>query len=479
MTHSTHPLEDIFHPRGVAVVGASRESRSARGPGGWLQSLKDAGQPNIYPVNPKADVIDDLPAFDRLTDIPGPVDHVISAIPAVYVLPMLEDAAAKGVRSIHLFTAGFAETGMAERRELQRQLKVRAAELNIRLIGPNCMGLYVPDARVSFAQQLPQDAGPVAFFSQSGTNANDAAYNGALRGLRFSKVVSFGNAIDVSAAELLDYAVSDPQTELIGAYIEGMADARDFFRSLRHAARNKPVGLLKGGMMPSGSRATQSHTASLAGSGDLWAAAARQANAVLVQNMQEMVDLLVGWRFDATPSGPGIGLVVGGGGISVQGADDVEREGLALPPLNDATLQRLAAVTPVAGTGIRNPVDTMSLWDGHSLIPTLDAVAEDPGVDAIILQIGMNWGVDHFDLEALNTRRAMIQSIAEVRARHGLALSVVVPIPFDHRTGKTNAELSRMISDVGLPLYYHIRDAARAMKRLYTWKTRQNERAAP
>ncbi len=475
---STHSLDSIFFPRGVAVVGASRESGNTRGPGGWLQSLKDAGQPNIYPVNPNADEIDGLRAYGRLTDIPGPVDHVISAIPAAYVLDMLEDASIKGVRSIHLFTAGFAETGIADRLELQHHLKARAGELGIRLIGPNCMGLYVPDGKVSFSQQLPTDSGPVAFFSQSGTNASDATYNGALRGLRFSKVVSFGNAIDVSAAELIDYAAADPNTEIIGAYIEGMQDARDFFRAFRSAAAIKPVALLKGGLLPSGGRATRSHTASLAGAGDLWAAAARQANAVLVHNMQEMVDLLVGWRFDALPSGPRIGLVVGGGGISVQGADDVEREGLQLPPLDDHTLKRLAEVTPVAGTGIRNPVDTMSLWDGERIRPTIDAVAEDTQIDAIIVQVGMNWGVGFFGNEQLEARRTMIAEIVEARRRHGIAVAMVVPLSIDHRHGESNAELARMISDAGLPLYYNIRDAARAMRRLLTWETRRAERAA-
>ena len=475
---TSHPLDPIFRPRGVAVVGASRDSRNPRGPGDWLHSLKDAGQPNIYPVNPNADEIDGLTAYARLTDIPGPVDHVISAIPAGYVLDMLEDASAKGVRSIHLFTAGFAETGLSDRLELQQTLKVRAAKLGIRLIGPNCMGLYVPEGKVSFAQQLPTDSGPVAFFSQSGTNASDAAYNGAVRGLRFSKVVSFGNAIDVSAAELIDYAATDPQTEVIGAYIEDMQDARDFYRSLRRASCVKPVALLKGGLLPSGGRATQSHTASLAGSGDLWAAAARQANAVLVHNMQEMVDVLVGWRFGAVPAGPRLGLIVGGGGISVQGADDVEREGLELPALCDQTLSRLAEVTPVAGTGIRNPVDTMSLWDGERVRPTLDAVAEDPRVDAVIVQVGMNWGVGFFGGEQTDVRQRMIAEIAEARLRHGIAIAMVVPINMDHRHGQSNAALARMISEAGLPLYYSIRDAARAMKRLHTWQARRDERSA-
>ncbi len=480
MRNSQHPLDPIFFPRGVAVVGASRSSRGARGPGDWIQSLTDAGQPNIYPVNPKAAAegleIGGSPAYARLTNIHGPVDHVISAIPAAYVLDMLEDAAATGVRSIHLFTAGFAETGIADRLKLQQQLKTRAAELDIRLIGPNCMGLYVPDGRIAFAQQLPTESGPIAFFSQSGTNASDAAYNGALRGLRFSKVVSFGNAIDVSAAELLDYAESDPRTGIVGAYIEGMADARHLFKSLRQLARVKPIALLKGGLLPSGSRATQSHTASLAGSGQIWAAAARQANAVLVQNMHEMVDMLVGWRFRATPAGPRIGLVVGGGGISVQGADDVEREGLELPALAEHTLRRLAEITPVAGTGIRNPVDTMSLWDGNALDPTLEAVAGDPGVDALIVQLGMNWGTDFENRERDQARDSMIAALADARERFGLAISVVVPIALDYRVGRTNAELSRAISAAGLPLFYSIRDAARTMRRLLDWQTKREER---
>ena len=168
---------------------------------------------------------------------------------------------------------------------------------------------------------------------------------------------------------------------------------------------------------------------------------------------------------------------MGGGGISVQGADDVEREGLELPALSDRTLSRLAEVTPVAGTGIRNPVDTMSLWDGEKVRPTLDAVAEDPRVDAVIVQVGMSWGIGFFGGEQTEVRQRMIAEIAEARRRHGIAIAMVVPFNMDHRHGQSNAALARMISDAGLPLYYSIRDAARAMNRLHTWQTRRDERS--
>ena len=149
------------------------------------------------------------------------------------------------------------------------------------------------------------------------------------------------------------------------------------------------------------------------------------------------------------------------------------------PPLQERTLKRLAEVTPVAGTGIRNPVDTMSLWDGEKIRPTLDAVAEDPQIDAIIVQVGMNWGVGFFGDEQIENRRRMVSEIKEARERYGIAIAMVVPISIDHRHGQSNAALARMISDSGLPLYYNIRDAARAMRRLLTWNTRRAERTPP
>ena len=121
----------------------------------------------------------------------------------------------------------------------------------------------------------------------------------------------------------------------------------------------------------------------------------------------------------------------------------------------------------------------MSLWDGERIRPTIQAVAEDPSIDAIIVQTGMNWGVGFFGDDQIENRRRMIAEVAEARERHGMAVSMVVPINFNHRHGESNAQLARMISDAGLPLYYNIRDAARAMKRLLTWNTRRAERAQP
>ena len=284
--------------------------------------------------------------------------------------------------------------------------------------------------------------------------------------------------IDVGAAELLHFAREDPETEIIGAYIEGLEDARGLFRQLRRTAAAKPVALLKGGLLPAGGRAAQSHTASLAGSGRLWRAAARQANAILVENMAEMIDVLVGWRFGAAPPGPRLALVVGGGGVSVQGADDVEREGLQLPPLADSTLAELARFTPLAGTGIRNPVDTTSMWNSESLEPTLDAVARDARIDAVVIQLGMNWGPpDDGDGQRAAMRRSMIRTIADLRDRLAIPISVVVPLPRDHTAAALNGELVQIAAQAHLPVFHTIRGAARTLRRLLDWQTARNRRA--
>ncbi|PZC49673.1 MAG: Acyl-CoA synthetase (NDP forming) [Chloroflexi bacterium] len=473
---ANHPLDPIFHPRAVAVVGAS----SRPGGANFVSALIEQGCETIYPVNPNADEILGLPVFPNLGAIPGPVDHVISSIPADRVEPMLEDAGAKGVRSMHFFTAGFAETGESDRLALQQRIVHRAKELNIRVFGPNCLGLYVPGSGLAFASGCPTDAGPVAFWAQSGTNANTVIYDGALRGLRFSKVVSFGNAVDVNAAELCRYALADPQTEFVGAYIEGLPDARDLFQALRELAAEKPVALLKGGMTDAGARSTRSHTASLAGSGAIWRAAATQANAVLVGSMQESIDMLVGWRFGAVPQGERVALVVGGGGLSVQGSDDIASLGLTLPDLTVATAERLRELTPIAGTSIRNPVDTQSLWRGDDLAPTLETIAADDNLDALIVQIGTSWGGAMDPGFAQKRQDRLFRELQQATprlAKIGKPVALVIPTSHDPFTAQLSGGLLQRVIALGYPTFTSVPAAARTLQRLNTWRRRRAERA--
>jgi acyl-CoA synthetase (NDP forming) len=336
----SHPLDAIFRPRSVAVVGASPWVFGASGAGAaFIRALQELGFPLIYPVNPKHEEIEGLKCYPDLLSIDGPVDHVISAVPAKAVSSVLEQVMAKGSRTLHLFTAGFSETGEDGAEELEKDIAAKAVQAGVRVLGPNCMGLYVPAARLSFTPGMPAEPGPVAMISQSGTNAGEMVRSSAPRGIRFSKVVSYGNGSDIGANELLEYLAQDPETEIITAYVEGIGDGRGLMRALGKAAAVKPMIILKGGRTLAGGRAAYSHTASLAGSTDVFDAACRQAGAIQVSSVDEMV----------TGSGPPLHsrnywaatwVVGGGGGFSVYAADEV-RAGLECPPLPEETQAEL------------------------------------------------------------------------------------------------------------------------------------------
>ncbi len=255
----SHPLDAIFWPRSVAVVGASPWQFGASGAGAaFIRALKELGFPRIYPVNPKHQEIEGLRCYPDLVSIDEPVDHVISTVPAGAVLNVLEQAIAKDVKTLHLFTAGFTETGEDSSAELQEQVTAKALRAGVRVIGPNCMGLYVPAARLSFTPGMPAEPGPVAMISQSGTNAGEMVRSSAHRGIRYSKVISYGNGSDLGANELLEYLAWDPETDIITAYIEGVGDGRGLVRAMGKAAAVKPVIVLKGGRTGAGGRAARS-----------------------------------------------------------------------------------------------------------------------------------------------------------------------------------------------------------------------------
>ena len=266
------PLRPAEHRRGGRLCEPQSQGYE------FVQGLVEIGFPGpVHPVNPKLDELLGQKAYPRLEAIPGPVDFVISAVPASATLELVEGAKAKGAKLIHLFTARFSETGRDDAAELERELKRRVKEAGIRVIGPNCMGLYYPKAKLTFDPRLPTEPGDVGFLTQSGSHAFRVTGRGKERGLRFSKVISYGNALDLDEADFLDHFAEDPDTSVIAAYVEGIRDGRRFFSALRRAAARKPVIVLKGGRSAAGHAAASSHTAALAGQMKVWRGAVRQA----------------------------------------------------------------------------------------------------------------------------------------------------------------------------------------------------------
>ncbi len=478
MTANDHPLDFLFRPRSIAVVGAS----TGQGPGsGFLMAIKEMGfSGTLYPVNPKAFELQGLTCYPSLADVPGTVDYVISCIPVALVPQMVEEAAGKGVRAIQFFTAGFGETGDAERAEQESQVLARTRELGIRIVGPNCLGLCCPETGLSFMPGLPPEPGPVGMVSQSGANAGDICRTGGARGLRYSKVISYGNATDLTESDFLDYLADDPATEIITSYIEGIKDGPRFFATLKKAAAAKPVIVLKGGRTEAGGRATVSHTGSLAGELQVFDAVCRQTGAMRVESIDELVDLATAFRYVPVVAGPGIGIVGVGGGNSVLAADDIAAAGLEVPVLPDDTQRQLAEFTPVAGTSVRNPVDTNVGFgpDGPRLMrETLRLVAEAPNIDVIIYQAPIGWGPsrrtsDEDGPSVVEQAKLMAVATGEAVRDFGKPIVTLVRPPLTAEVMEASIAFKEEAAAQNLAIFAAVSSAARALRRVLDRRAR-------
>ena len=400
-----HVLDYAFYPRHIAVAGASEQSVSFGYH--YLRHLIDYGfKGEIYPVNPHKESVLGLKAYPSLSAIPGDVDFVICCVSADRVLSLLDDCATKNVKVVHLFTARLSETGRPQAVEMEREIHVKAARLGINLIGPNCMGVYCPEAGVSFAYGLPAESGNVGVVFQSGGAATLLIQTAALLGIRFSKAVSYGNGLQIDESDIIDYLADDPKTEIMAAYFEGIKNGNKFLNSIRRAARNKPVIAIKGGRGKAGKSAVSSHTASIAGSSSIWETVFNQFGVMQVQDLDEMVNLLALFSGLQPVRGLRMGIIGGGGGKGVLAADLAEEAGLSVPPLSLEMRGHLKPILPALWDWLNNPID-FSIWgdeaakagEVHRLF------MESPDFDCLIIQVsddnpmGDDWWVAIVQME--------------------------------------------------------------------------------
>jgi len=379
------PAQALFEPRSVAVVGVPRSERPGQL---FLRALLDPGYGGrIYPVNPNAQEILGLRCYPSVTSLPEAVDLAIITVSTDLAASVVGECAEKGVKAAIVFTAGFSELGTEEGRRRGAELLAAVRGGQLRLVGPNCMGIYVPKSGLGSFPGMPSQQGPIAFVSQSGSLCNRLVWSGSGRGLAFSKVVSVGNQADLETSDFLEHLAEDPETEIIAAYIEGAKDGRRLWRALTLAGRHKHLVVLKVGRTGSGARAANSHTGALAGETRVWSGMLRQAGALQVRDMEEMLDLLVALRTLGRPTGSRMAIVTGPGGPAVSAADACEEAGLELAEFAEETRRRLRGVVAPAGTSVRNPVDIGLVLGGAAAMyrRVLEATLDDPGVDAVVV----------------------------------------------------------------------------------------------
>ena len=461
----THPLDPIFHPRSIAVAGASADP-SKSGHQFFSHQVNQGFAGDLYPVNPRGEDVLGYRGYKSLDDIPGHVDYVISSVPAEASLDLIDQAGRKGTRAVQFFTARFSETGDDEKAALERTLAARAKAAGVRILGPNCMGIYHPKQGMAFWRS-PKEPGNAAVLAQSGGNMLELLHVTSERGLRFSKVVSYGNATDVNEADLVEYFGQDAETAVIGAYIEGARDGRRFARALAEAVRRKPVVLWKGGRTRAGQRAAASHTASLAGSNEIWRALARQTGAVLVDSLDDLGDMLLAFANSPPTAGRRVGVVSGGGGRMVESADACEDAGLIVEPVPEAVRQDYRAKFPEVADWISNPAD-MSILGGSDLdqAAIFEMFAASSEYDLLLANLPGPWLLD--DRRSDADVMASIDHLIETAKRSGKPTAFVVAdaVSSGRREIGMTLRIRNCVAEAKMPVYPSIRRAAQSLSRL-------------
>ena len=377
-------MRAFFEPRAVAVIGANRE----RGRIGSeiLHNLIAGGFAGpIYPIHPAGGDIEGRRAFRRVTDVPGPVDLAVIAVPAAHVGAVVEDCVAKGVTSIVVISAGFSETGAAGReRETALLDTVRAA--GMRMVGPNCMGIVNADPAVrlnaTFSSVYPP-SGSVAMSTQSGALGLAILDYARTLGIGISTFVSVGNKADVSSNDLIQYWADDDRTRVILLYLESFGNPRKFSQIARRVARHKPIVAVKSGRSRSGARAASSHTGALAASDAIVDALFRQAGVIRTTTLEELFDVAALVAHQPVPRGRRVAIVTNAGGPGILAADACEARGLELPRLSDATVAELRSFLPDAAS-VGNPVDMIASAPAAHYERTLAAVLRDDRIDSAL-----------------------------------------------------------------------------------------------
>jgi len=463
-------INGFFTPKSIAVIGAS----STPGKIGYavLKNLLDFAKSGgkVYPVNPVREEILGLKAYKSILDIPDKIDMAVVVIRSENVPSLIDQCAEKGVRNIVIISGGFKELG-GKYRDLEAEIAKKARRYGIRIIGPNCIGVYDPETKVDTLFQpkermLRPNSGNVAFLTQSGTYGIVFLEWAAMDGLGISKFVSYGNKVDVDEADLLLYLKDEPNTKVIGIYLEGIGDGRRFFNALKEVTNVKPVVILRGGWSEAAVKAALSHTGFLGGKGRIYEAAFKQSGAIIAKNLEELYDMVKALAKQPPAKGPNVAMVSNGAGPMVQAVDAVSVEGLRLSKLSEETLKGLKNELPPF-TIVDNPVDITGSATPAEYEIALRYLLDDPNVNIVFVFF-------------VHQNSPMSEEIIDVMEKiHKKAREKGKPILAGAAGGPYTLEVNKKIEEIGIPTYNIPERLVMAAKALYLWGKRRFTLPAP
>jgi acyl-CoA synthetase (NDP forming) len=381
----------------------------------------------------------------------------------------VEECVEKRVKTVFFITAGFSELGTEEGRRLENEITEIAMSGGVRILGPNCFGIYCPKTKISSGLGLPKECGTVGFISQSGGGYFYTIREAASKGVRFSKAVSYGNASDLNESDFLEYLAQDPDTEVIAAYIEGVKDGQRFLKALKTAVEVKPVIIYKGGYTEVGIKTAASHTGSLAGENVIWDAIFKQTGVIRVYSMDELIDLILLFLFMSPPKGRNVGVLGVGGGASIHIVDECEKAGLHIPRPPVELLAKLREFTPEAGSMLGNPLDSQSsFWDAKRFAESIKVLASWEGVDLLVLHLGVYTGPSpKVHIASMKARReAYVSAGRECDRPVAMVLHSVVS---STEGCEEREKWQRSCNEAKLPLYLSIGRAANAINKFINY----------
>ncbi|NPA63189.1 MAG: acetate--CoA ligase [Methanococci archaeon] len=371
-------LTHLFYPRSVAVIGAT--NREGKVGYAIMKNLENFNG-RVYPVNPKYDEVLGLKCYKSVLDIEDEIDLAIIVVPNVVVPQVLEECGKKGVKGAVIISAGFSEVGNYE---LEEKIKEIAKKYNIRVIGPNCLGIMNThiNLNATFAKIFPPRGG-VSIISQSGAVLNAILDIAPLLNIGFSKVVSIGNKVDVQESDLMEYFLDDEDTKMVVLYIEGLKDKR-FLNVAKKLSKKKPVIALKSGRTDVGKKAAKSHTGSLAGEDEIYEAVFKESGIVRAYTFEELVDLIHIFSTQPTMNSNEIGIITNAGGFGVLAADSCVDYGMKLANFESSTVETLKNILPKTAT-ISNPLDIIGDATPERYRKVVDTLSRDRNIKGLLV----------------------------------------------------------------------------------------------
>ncbi len=467
-------MNTFFQPRAVAVIGASRRTMKAGHvifKNFVINKRRGLFKANLYPINPNEETILGFPCYPSVTDVNEEVDLVVIVVPAQIVPKVMREAAAKGVKAAVVITAGFSEVG---NHKLEEEVTAIAKGAGIRVLGPNCLGVYDSQTGVDMLF-LPETktlstgdevvatprpmAGPIAVVTQSGAFGAAALDYLSGKEMGVSKFVSFGNRADVTASDMLTYLLHDDRTQVILFYAESIDNGREFMEVAKEVTRKKPIIALKVGKTEAGARAAASHTGSIAGSDRIYSTAFNQTGVLRARDFEDFFDMGKALAFQPPATGKNVAIITDAGGPGIMAVDECVSLGLNVKKFSDETLEKFEELKregkiPRFATNL-NPVDLTGSVTSEMFDQGTRILFEDPEIDGIIVL-----GLHH--LPALD--EDFVDRVAELRKNFSKPV-----VACDVGETEMALYIRSRFDKLGIPAFYSPEDAARGMAALVNY----------